>query len=333
MATTAAAATTTTTTKKEAVIPSRPFFDIEIDGKYVGRIVFELFADTPMTSENFRALCTGEKGFGKTTNRPLHYKGAPFHRVIKGFMIQGGDFSTKDGRGGESIYGGRFADENFGHKHTEPFLLSMANAGKNTNGSQFFITTAPTPHLDGIHVVFGRVVGGHDIVRIIENELTDKNDRTFAAVVVANCGELVPQKKKKKKEEEASKKVSDSESDASDDDESSSSSSSEDERRKRKKKKTKKRHSKKHKSKSSRKDKKKKHKAGSDSEDKEDKERGRSRSRSRERDNERSRSRSKSKERRSPSRERSPPRTRYIGGKVVKGRGSLKFRGAGFYFA
>jgi len=176
-----------TTAAKEALIPSRPFFDVEIDGKYVGRIVFELFADTPITSENFRALCTGmlprfvslfvcntlrlrdrfkpsfvsfidttkitfepgEKGFGKLTNKPLHYKGAPFHRVIKGFMIQGGDFSTKDGRGGESIYGGRFADENFNHKHTEPFLLSMANAGKNTNGSQFFITTAPTPHLDG----------------------------------------------------------------------------------------------------------------------------------------------------------------------------------------
>lgn len=123
-------------------LPHRPrcFFDIEVGGLPMGRIIFELFSDLcPITCENFRALCTGEKGIGKTTGKPLHYKGIIFHRVVRDFMIQGGDFSVGNGTGGESIYGGTFADENFELKHDKPFLLSMANRGKDTNGSQFFV--------------------------------------------------------------------------------------------------------------------------------------------------------------------------------------------------
>jgi cyclophilin family peptidyl-prolyl cis-trans isomerase len=127
---------------------SKVFFDIQIGSQNPGRIEFELFANTPKTSENFRALCTGEKGIGKS-GKPLHYKGCPFHRVITGFMAQGGDFTARNGTGGESIYGTKFEDENFINKHTGPGLLSMANAGKNTNGSQFFITFDAFPHLDG----------------------------------------------------------------------------------------------------------------------------------------------------------------------------------------
>ncbi|XP_032659350.1 peptidyl-prolyl cis-trans isomerase D isoform X4 [Chelonoidis abingdonii] len=148
----------------------RVFFDVDIGGERVGRIVLELFADVvPKTAENFRALCTGEKGIGPTTGKPLHYKGCPFHRIIKKFMIQGGDFSNQNGTGGESIYGEKFEDENFHYKHDQAGLLSMANAGPNTNGSQFFITTVPTPHLDGKHVVFGRVIKGMGVAKILEN--------------------------------------------------------------------------------------------------------------------------------------------------------------------
>ncbi|XP_005517649.1 PREDICTED: peptidyl-prolyl cis-trans isomerase D [Pseudopodoces humilis] len=168
----------------------RAFFDVDIGGERVGRIVFELFADVvPKTAENFRALCTGEKGTGPTTGKPLHYKGCPFHRIIKQFMIQGGDFSNQNGTGGESIYGEKFEDENFHYQHDKPGLLSMANAGPGTNGSQFFITTVPTPHLDGKHVVFGQVIKGMGVVKILEN-VEVKGENPAKLCVIAECGEL-----------------------------------------------------------------------------------------------------------------------------------------------
>jgi len=168
----------------------RVFFDISIGGRPIGRINMELFAnEVPKTAENFRALCTGEKGVGKA-GKPLHYKGAIFHRVIKEFMIQGGDFTAGNGTGGESIYGEKFEDEKFVRNHDQPFLLSMANAGPNTNGSQFFITTALTPHLDGKHVVFGKVLSGKNVVRQIEYTQTAPGDAPVKDVKIEDCGEL-----------------------------------------------------------------------------------------------------------------------------------------------
>ncbi|CAL1710192.1 unnamed protein product [Somion occarium] len=168
------------------------YFDITIGGKPAGRIVFQLYSDlVPKTAENFRALCTGEKGSGKL-GKPLWFKGSNFHRVIPRFMIQGGDFTAGNGTGGESIYGEKFEDEAFPVKHDKPFLLSMANAGPNTNGSQFFVTTVPTPHLDGKHVVFGEVIRGKSIVRTIENHPTSSGDVPTEPCTIADCGQLDP---------------------------------------------------------------------------------------------------------------------------------------------
>ncbi|KAK8935385.1 Peptidyl-prolyl cis-trans isomerase CYP19-1 [Platanthera zijinensis] len=167
----------------------RVFFDIAIGGSSAGRVVMELFADTtPRTAENFRALCTGEKGNGKS-GKPLHFKGSTFHRVIPGFMCQGGDFTAGNGTGGESIYGAKFADENFVKKHTGPGILSMANAGANTNGSQFFICTEKTSWLDGKHVVFGQVVEGLNVIRDVE-KVGSSSGRTSKTVTIADCGQL-----------------------------------------------------------------------------------------------------------------------------------------------
>ena len=158
------------------------YFDITIGGAPAGRITFELFADVvPKTAANFLALCTGSEGFG--------YAGSGFHRIISDFMCQGGDFTNHNGTGGKSIYGNKFADENFQLKHTEPGLLSMANAGPNTNGSQFFITTVITSWLDGKHVVFGKVTDGMDVVRAME-AVGSGSGATSAPVKIASCGEV-----------------------------------------------------------------------------------------------------------------------------------------------
>ncbi|XP_028758418.1 peptidyl-prolyl cis-trans isomerase CYP63 isoform X2 [Neltuma alba] len=193
------------------------FLDISIDGDPVERIVIELFASTvPKTAENFRALCTGEKGIGKSTGKPLHYRGTCFHRIIKGFMAQGGDFSRGNGTGGESIYGGKFADENFILKHDGPGLLSMANGGPNTNGSQFFITFKRQPHLDGKHVVFGKVVGGLDLLKKIELVGTP-DGKPVQPVKIVDCGETSEVKIQPKIGKEKGKKRKSGESSTSDD--------------------------------------------------------------------------------------------------------------------
>jgi len=173
----------------EGKVTTKVFFDIDIAEKDAGRIVIGLFGDDlPLTTANFRALCTGERGLGKS-RVPLSYKGSIFHRVIPGFMLQGGDFTNANGSGGESIYGDKFRDEAFKFRHDAPGILSMANSGKNTNGSQFFITTVAKPHLDGQHVIFGRVVEGMELVKKIES-YGSQGGATKARISIRDCGEL-----------------------------------------------------------------------------------------------------------------------------------------------
>jgi len=167
----------------ETLVTKQVFLDIEIAGKSIGRIVIGLFGDdTPVTSQNFYELCTHSKGFG--------YKGSKFHRVITDFMCQGGDMTNGDGTGGKSIYGENFPDENFKLGHYGPGWVSMANAGPDTNSSQFFITFVETPFLDGRHTVFGKVIEGHEFLNKIEDVETNNRDCPKMDVVIRDCGSL-----------------------------------------------------------------------------------------------------------------------------------------------
>ena len=172
-----------------AEITERVYFDIQIDSADQGRIVFGLYGnEVPKTAANFATLCDGSAGIGNS-GKPLHYKGSHFHRIIPGFMAQGGDFTSGDGRGGESIYGNKFADENFNIKHQKPYLLSMANAGPNTNGSQFFITFKETPWLNGRHTVFGEVLEGFDVVDALE-KIGSGSGNTSKKATIVDSGRL-----------------------------------------------------------------------------------------------------------------------------------------------
>jgi cyclophilin family peptidyl-prolyl cis-trans isomerase len=185
---------------KEATgIPSRPsarhgalptaWLDLSVDAKVIGRVTIELFArQAPKTCENFRALCTGERGNGRLSMKPLHLQGTRFHRVIRNFLIQGGDIVHGDGKGGESIFGGQFDDEDLTGKFDAPGMVAMANGGRNMNGSQFFITTCEAPHLEGTHVVFGRVISGLEVVRQVERVRVSKNDAPLQPVLIDDCG-------------------------------------------------------------------------------------------------------------------------------------------------
>ncbi|KAM9308091.1 LOW QUALITY PROTEIN: NK-tumor recognition protein [Gastrophryne carolinensis] len=229
------------------------YFDVEINREAVGRIVFQLFSDVcPKTCMNFLCLCTGQKGIGKVTGKKLWFKGSTFHRVVKNFIIQGGDFSEGNGKGGESIYGGFFKDENFILKHDRAFLLSMANRGKNTNGSQFFITTKAAPHLDGVHVVFGLVISGFEVIERIENQKTDAASRPYADVRVVDCGLVgsnppkdVSEKVKPSKSEESDSSSKPSSSSSSSSESSFDSETEVEKNRRKRKRKAKVRHSKK----------------------------------------------------------------------------------------
>ncbi|XP_027357093.1 peptidyl-prolyl cis-trans isomerase CYP21-1 [Abrus precatorius] len=176
--------------EEQPEITNRVFLDVDIDGQHLGRIVIGLYGQVvPKTVENFRALCTGEKG-KSASGVKLHYKGTPFHRIISGFVIQGGDIVHRDGKGYESIYGGTFRDENFRIKHSHAGVVSMVNSGPDSNGSQFFITTVKASWLDGEHVVFGKVVQGMDTVFAIEGGAGTYNGKPRKKVVIADSGEI-----------------------------------------------------------------------------------------------------------------------------------------------
>lgn len=173
------------------MVQPRIFFDFTIGAEPARRVIFELFKDAvPKTVENFRALCTGEKGLSAISQRPLYYKNSIIHRSINDFMIQGGDFTKRNGTGGESIYGGTFLDEDLSRPLDAEGLLCMANRGPDTNGSQFFITLRECPHLNGKHVVFGKVIKGQKVVEKVAQVPVDEKDRPLVPIVIANCGEL-----------------------------------------------------------------------------------------------------------------------------------------------
>mmetsp|Transcript_116497 Transcript_116497/g.330116 ORF Transcript_116497/g.330116 Transcript_116497/m.330116 type:complete len:197 (-) Transcript_116497:152-742(-) len=174
---------------EDAEVTQTAFFDIKIGDAEPQRVTIGLFGDVvPKTVANFLHLCKGDKGTG-ASGKPLHYKGSNFHRIIPNFMLQGGDFTRGDGTGGESIYGNKFDDENFKLKHHAPGYLSMANAGKNTNGSQFFITTVKTAWLDGRHVVFGKIIDGMDVVTAVE-AVGSSSGKPGKTVTIVDSGEL-----------------------------------------------------------------------------------------------------------------------------------------------